>query len=190
MTPIQETMNAVSMMTPCLILSQNSSENIGKQLLLLGTLAHLPISVIYHTGAALKLYEDRIDNDMRRIDQSMQHIISTLFSFALSKSISYTIMNGIVNIFFITKIWAVKTSNDGKRWVPVGFSMFAYTLPILLRCEIKNYAIATISICIGGAAAFIPTINFRLLYGWGHTIFHFMLGIFAYALSESASKLW
>lgn len=107
---------------------------------------------------------------MRRLDQSMQHILGIMFSFALSGSFVYTIFNMIYNIYEIIYLWNPKTSNDGKRWIYITISIVLYTLPILWRCDINNYIFATTSIFIG-VICFNPQLNYRIFAGWGHMLF-------------------
>jgi hypothetical protein len=190
MTPIQEIFNAITMIFPTIVLLWNVW-NLSNQLtiiLLIGSSMHLPVSFTYHLSVAFNRYSDRIDNDMRRLDQSMQHIIGILYSFALSGSFLYTVLNIFYNIYGIIYLWNPKTSNDGKRWIPVTISIFLYTLPMLWRGDINNYILVITSIFIGGLC-FIPQLNYNIFMGWGHTLFHIMLIYYAQILVNSTNKI-
>ena len=134
------------------------------------------------------MFHDRLDNNIRRLDQSMQHVISTMFSFALSGSIKYAALNLIVNARGIVLLWKKDTSNDGKRWVAIMYCVMLYTLPMLYRGDAINFFTAAISMFLGGIL-FVPEYNSRFCAGWGHTVFHAVLMINTQALINSARKI-
>ena len=131
MSPAQEVGNAVSMVLPTAVLAFNAwaDPNSFVTVLLVGSAMHLPVSFTYHLSVAFERYQDRLDNDMRRLDQSMQHVAGTVFSFALSGSLGYTALNLALNLRGLYYLWAKETSNDGKRWVPVLLCVLMYTAP-------------------------------------------------------------
>ena len=180
MTPVQELFNALSMVLPTAVLALNAwaaPQNRFVVILLVGSAMHLPVSFTYHLSAAFGRYTDRLDNDMRRLDQSMQHVTGTIFSFALSGSVSYMVLNLAFNLRGLYLLWHPRTSNDGKRWVPVLGCVLMSTAPMLWRRDFANYALAAASMALGGVA-FLST-------GWGHTIFHLALMSYAQALANS-----
>ena len=190
MTPAQEVSNAVSMILPTAVFAFNSWKSPNKlvMILLVGSSMHLPISFTYHLSAAFNRYPDRLDNDMQRLDQSMQHVVGTIFSYALSGSWKFALLNLIINSFGIKQLWNAKTSNDGKRWILVMVCVLMYTSPMLWRGDIQNYALAMGSMLIGGIS-FVPQLNKHIFLGWGHTIFHTVLVVCAQGLSDSAHKI-
>ena len=195
MSPVQEAMNAITMTLPSasllslLLLSQRPTPmNHAQGLLLFGTLMHLPISFSYHMGAAMGMFGSRLDNSMRRLDQGMQHAMCAAFSMALSGSKGYACANLLINLFFAVQLWMPGTSNDGRRWVPVAACTFFYTLPMLWRGDLQNYVVAVASMAMGGTA-FIPSVNASVFGGWGHSIFHCLLAIYARALARSAGQV-
>lgn len=183
MTPVQEALNAITMVLPTAALLLLGRSNNYQRALLLGTAAHLPVSFAYHMGMALGMFHDRLDNRLRRWDQGMQHVLCVVFSWALSHgSVKFTMLNGLINTYFVAQIFR---KNDGRRWIPVAACTALYTLPMLWRGDAENYAKAMLSIAAGGLA-FVPEINMRLFNGWGHScIFHVALSYFAQALWES-----
>ena len=187
MTPAQEVGNAVSMLLPTAALALHASWAAPNQLvtiLLIGSAMHLPVSFTYHLGCACDRYPDCIDNDMRRLDQSMQHVSGTLYAFALSGgSVAYTLGNAAANLHSIRQLWHPETSNDGLRWRHVLASVLLYTAPMLWRGDWRNYILAAASMGFG-TFAFVP----GCAGGWGHTLFHIALVAFAHALAESAGK--
>ncbi|EKX42933.1 hypothetical protein GUITHDRAFT_153400, partial [Guillardia theta CCMP2712] len=133
-------------------------------LLLLGTVSHLPVSFTYHMSVAFSRYEDRLDNDMRRLDQSMQHVLGTVFAYALSGSMFYMFINLVYNVYAIILLWDASTSNDGRRWVPVMISVCMYNAPMAWRQDYENFVIAFLSMGLGGMS-FIPVLNKKLFSG-------------------------
>lgn len=178
MTPAQEMCNAVSMVIPAAILMARGLHSVPMACLQIGTLVHLPSSFLYHLNASRRCYTDRIDNRMRRIDQTMQHVAGTLFSFAISRSAGYTLLICLPNLAWIYYIWHPSTSNDRKRWKGVACSVFLYTIPMIFRRDYKNFLGCLFSLCSAGAC-------FLCVDGWGHALFHAMMGPFAYFLSSS-----
>jgi hypothetical protein len=193
MTPVQEAFNALSMLLPLTILSHayNASTTTKNLLLLIGAAMHLPSSFAYHMSAAFNRYSCRLDNDMRRLDQSMQHVTGTIYAYALSGgSIPFTLANVALNAYGIARLWDPETSNDNRRWIQVMFSVILYTLPILaIHLDYLRYITAIASVILGGACAFIPKLNISLFRGWGHTLFHAALALHAHALSADRLPL-
>ena len=188
MSPSQEALNAATMLLPTaslLHLASATTEKLNQfqWALLLGTAAHMPLSVAYHMGVALGMFRDRLDNRFRRMDQAMQHVLCVLFSWALSKgSVPFTVLNVAINMHFLRQIVC---KNDGRRWIPVAMCTFLYTLPIIAwQGDVKNYVIAALSMTMGGLA-FVPTINMQVFRGWGHSLFHCALAIYARALHRT-----
>jgi hypothetical protein len=191
MSPIQEALNAFSMLLPLLVLAHAYHAHPTTQnfLLFLGSAMHIPSSFTYHMSAAFGRYPCRLDNDMRRLDQSMQHVVGTIYTYALSDgSTSFTLASVALNAYGIAKLWDPATSNDNRRWILVMLSVILYTLPVICinpSQHIRRYIMAVASVLLGGACAFIPKLNTRLFRGWGHTIFHSALAIHAHALSSN-----
>lgn len=190
MTSTQEFLNSISMVLPTLVFAMNAWYNPSRFLavLLVGSSMHLPVSFTYHLGVAFHRYPDRLDNDMRRLDQSLQHVMGILFSFALSGSLGYALLNLLFNLYGIVQLWDARTSNDGRRWMPVLISILLYTAPMLWRGDVSGYSLAITSVALGGFP-FIPRFNHSVFCGWGHAIFHVVLMIHAQALSHSASGM-
>ena len=158
MSPTQEISTAISMVLPTTVFALDlwtKPPHPCVTILLIGTCIHFPFSFTYHFCSAVNMFHDRFDNNMRRLDQSMQHVISTLFSFALSGSIKYAALNLIVNARGIILLWKKDTSNDGKRWVAIMYCVMLYTLPMLYRGDVINFFTAAISMFLGGIL-FVP----------------------------------
>ena len=187
MTPAQEMANALTIPLPTCVLGIMTMVRCREQCgclvgLLVGSAAHLPVSFAYHLSAALGRYPDRLDNDMRRLDQSMQHASATVFAFALHNSgwPCYCWLISAFNLWCIFDIWR---RNDGRRWVHVLLSVLMYTTPIGFR-DSKTYALAMAGFAVGGVA-FVPEVNQRVFRGWGHALFHLSLCSFAYWLAKA-----
>ena len=188
MQPIQEVANAVSMLAPALVILYYAytTRDLFVTTLLIGTLMHLPISFTYHLCAALGRFPNRLDNDMRRLDQTMQHVASTIFACALSgHHIGWTLVCVVLNTLCIFYLWDRRISNDGKRWIPINLCVHLYLLPMLWRGDTANLVWAFKSFWVGGFF-FVPWINKGYMFGWGHCIFHAALTVHVCALAESA----
>lgn len=187
MTGMQEISNAITMLIPTVCLAAEAVRGAHPMVLviLVGTTMHLPVSFTYHLSAGCGRYLDRLDNDMRRLDQSMQHVAGTMFSFALSGSVRYTLCVALFNLVGVVQLWGKDTCNDGRRWVLVAICVALYTAPMLFRGDVANFLWAVAVMAIGGIF-FAPELNRHLFRGWGHSVFHVVLWFFAEALVASA----
>jgi hypothetical protein len=124
----QEFANALSMLAPtlALLLSVLEEPHALVMVLLIGTAMHLPVSFTYHLSCALQHFPDRIDNDLRRLDQSLQIVSGSLFAVALSGSWLYGLVHLLVHFRGICTMWLARTSNDGMRWKNIALSVLCY----------------------------------------------------------------
>lgn len=125
-----------------------------------------------------KSAQDRIDNDARRLDQSLQHAVGALYALALSGSARYGLLCAAVNAPFVAQLWGPSRSNDGRRWIPVGGCVVLYTLPLLARGRVGHFWLSLCSTGLGAALAFLPGAD-NALGGWGHSAFHAALAVSA-----------
>ena len=187
MHPVQEIANAASMLVPAAVILHYAHHTCSPLVatLLIGTVMHLPVSMAYHICAALNRFPDRLDNDMRRLDQTLQHVASTLFAYSLTGFPQWALVCSVFNGLGIHFLWHPRTSNDGKRWIPINLCVHLYMLPMLWRGDLTNFLIAFESFWMGGIF-FVPFINAEYFCGWGHCVFHIALAVHVYALAESA----
>jgi len=186
MLPAQEFANAITILFPAFTtaLLAFETKNTMVTIILIGTLMHTPVSFTYHLLAGLGRHADRIDNDLRRLDQTMQHVAIVLFTFATSGSVFYTTLCCKFNAYYIFRLWHPKTTNDGRRFIPINIAAHFYMLPLLWRADYRNFLIAFESFWFGGFF-FTPCINRDYFGGWGHCVFHLALSIHGYALVAS-----
>ena len=172
----------MSMLVPSVALMAMHCHHPGQKLVLASALLHMPFGVAYHAGAALNLYKCPVDNSMRRLDQTVQHVVAVPLAYALSHgSWQFALLNFFPNAYWAWQIWMPRTKT--KRWKWVGLSVALYTLPMLWRGDVGNYLLALSSMSAGGFLAFV------LRCRWALTIFHLLLGAFAAALARSSSGL-
>lgn len=189
MTFRQEVANAISMCLPavCAVCYMCYEGSVGGFIILMGILIHLPVSFTYHMGCAFQRYADRLDNDMRRLDQSLQHVVATLFVFALSNSSLYVALNVAWNTVCVVLLWREDTSNDGKRWIFSCVSCIFFCGSLLIRGEYDVFAKLICTLLLGGLF-FVPQININVFGGWGHCVFHIVLCAVAVILVDSAGR--
>ena len=187
MLPAQELANAISMLFPAIVTLQCAlvHKHTLVTALLIGTTMHLPVSFTYHLLAALKRLPDRIDNDFRRLDQTLQHVACAIFAYATTGIVKYGLACLFLNSLGIFALWHPRTSNDGRRFIPINLCAHLYMMPMLWRGDTSNFLIAFEAFWMGGVF-FVPFINYDFFDGWGHFIFHLALGVHSYALAESA----
>lgn len=184
----QEVSNAVSMMIPSAVLLINyfnfsETCNIYTRTLLQGTLLHLPFSMLYHILCAIDHFEDRINCWARKLDQTFIHINGCFICYSLSGNWLYTTGVTASCVLFISRLWQKDTS--AERRFNLALLFFMYTFPILYRGDRIDYALALGCWTIAALFFFLSS----QLHGWGHTLFHVMLGAYAHVLFSSAAKV-
>lgn len=170
----EELANAATMLLPAAVFALNATRSHANALLLLGACMHLPVSLTYHLSAACGRYPDAIDNDMRRLDQSLQHVVAVLYSYALSGA-RHAALNLCANAPCIAALWNPKTSNDGRRWMPIAAAVLLYAVPAVPLRALLVPAVA-------GAVCFACRCP------WSHAVFHLALVPFAQALADAACE--
>ncbi len=179
MSKNQELLNALTIILPSLYLIYNYNNNVS--LLLLASLIHLPFSFLYHLLVIYDNFGDKIDNNLRRLDQTFQHISIIIFSYAISKSVLFLLFNIIFNFYSINLIWNKKTSNDMKRWHNVCLNGILFKSYLLYDQKYYLY-IYIIFIYLLCGFPFIPRINILYFNGYGQSLSHCLLILYAHAL--------
>jgi hypothetical protein len=187
MLPAQEIANAVSLLAPALVTLRAAlvhSRHALVSALLCGTLMHLPVAFAYHVLAALKRFPDRLDNNMRRMDQTLQHVACVIFAYATANSARYALACALANAVGVAMLWHPITSNDRRRWIPIHLCVHLYLLPMW---GTTHFAVACGSVWVGGAF-FVPHVNYNYCRGWGHCVFHLALSAHSYAVAEFVAQ--
>ena len=178
MTPIQEALNAITefiwtayTIIHGWILTNKATK--GITVVRLGSImtssaAHLPFSFIYHTRQALRLGDDPMDNEWRRLDQAGINLACILYCFGTSGSIWYSALALLFKFNHVIEIWHT-TSNPGKRRIHIFMGAVMYLLPLWWFQHFKHFLIA-FSCLIGGCLGFF--LNKTLFFGYGSAIFH------------------
>ena len=191
-TRTQELCNAVSMMAPSLVIAwhylvANARECFWHEHTLAfatGTLLHLPFSLSYHLMCAYEVFEDRVDNKARKLDQTFIHVCCVFYSFALGGVGMYCLGCTVLHLWYIFRLWMPGSHDHPKRRRrSVIIGMLLYTLPMAWRGDLGNYTLALMN---GGSAVVSGYSNVKL-EGWGHTTAHVLIGGFAHVLLQSAA---
>lgn len=176
MTPSQELANALTMLLPGLFLMR-AGNVYDTQLLRTAVLFHMPFSTAYHMGCCLRIFESSIDNSMRKMDQTMQHISSVIISYITSRhSVAYCCLVCIpLSAHGIYRIW----TNQPRCWVHVSFSMLLYMIPLIwpVSGEMSESSVAVF------LTALLSCIFF-CMGGWGHSIFHVFIAAHSLAIAS------
>ena len=176
-----ELAKAVSMGAPLLMLLHVYERPVKNKRLLafyVGMLLVIASSFVYHFLCHLNYYESVIDNDARRLDQSMLHVNSALTAFALSGSTTYF---GFVAVFALTAVWLLwkRGEHDTRalRRANIGATLCLAILPMVWRHDYFNL--------VGGAAALVITASLFAHGGAGHTLSHLFLPFYIYFVYRS-----
>ena len=200
MTPLQEHLNAISMLFPLMALCHDYfvkeghalpssiQEILGSAPLLViaSTALHCPFSVIYHFRQGMKLDEDRINNRWRCMDQSAIHFVCSIYSYALSGWKAYALVLLPLNAYAAWCLWSGGQNSFGKpvqmRLQP---AIQLYLLPILLRGGMANYVKG-----LGfGFLCFLCFMTSKYIKGWGHVIFHIIATPYSMVLLEASKSV-
>lgn len=172
MTPLQELCNAVTIVPPGALLVCAHWRR--RPLLALAGALQTPAAFAYHASVARLGH--RIDNDLRRLDQTMQHIAAVCLTYELSGcAVAYTLLAAAYAAYSVRCLWHPATSNDGRRCYAVLGSVFFYLGPVLCSPSVgaARKALAFGTMLVGGLLAFVPPA--QVLGGWSHAAFHVLL---------------
>eukprot|EP00931_Biecheleriopsis_adriatica_P102663 TRINITY_DN77603_c0_g1_i1.p1 TRINITY_DN77603_c0_g1~~TRINITY_DN77603_c0_g1_i1.p1 ORF type:complete len:220 (-),score=22.72 TRINITY_DN77603_c0_g1_i1:39-698(-) len=190
MTPFQELCNAATMCAPLVIcflrwLFPPAPDfwTFGSSLISCGIFVHLPFSINYHLCLAKRTLPHAIDNTPRRLDQTFIHVACCFMTFALSDSTLYALACTAVNLYFISRLWAKRDAGLVERMVNIGVGVAQYIMGCLLRGDYWNFFFIGLYFLLAGGAMFW---NFQ---GWGHSVFHILLGGMAYHALDSTSRM-
>ena len=150
-----------------------------RSLLLLAACVHLPSSVAYHLSVGL-LGRDRLDNDLRRLDQTMQHVSVVLVACALSRGSSfYTCFTAGFNTPLVLDLWNPRVKRPA--WPGVFTGMLVYLLPMTLNPHgVHHLVVAFATAIAGGTAAFL--VPPRWIVGTGSVLMYALVAVHARTL--------
>eukprot|EP00961_Rhodomonas_salina_P028355 382837-Rhodomonas_salina.1 len=170
-------------MFPALVLGLHALDNpcsawVGAAVVMLG-----PVSVMLHLSAFLGRVTDIIDNDFRRLDQTLQCIACPMVSFGLGGGVLSLVLSGVTACYAAVRVWDPECSNDGQRHVPIGVAALAALTPLLEQGFFAVYAatllvFAACSLCFHasspGSLARVTgsTLLQSLAENYGHAVFH------------------
>lgn len=182
-----EALNAVTMLPPPIILMWRAQQAQCSPYGLLAFAAiacQVPFAVAYHMSESIRIRHGRegcrIDNDWRRADQTAQHVAQVALTYAVTRSLPYTLMAVVwPHGLAIVRLWHRSTSNDGRRWTMIAAGVAVYTLP-MLRTSALFFAYAVVPMAIGSGVAFVPSLSVR----GGHPIMHVLSWLHADAIGQ------
>mmetsp|Transcript_48727 Transcript_48727/g.96470 ORF Transcript_48727/g.96470 Transcript_48727/m.96470 type:complete len:218 (+) Transcript_48727:433-1086(+) len=191
---LQEFCNAFSMLAPSLVIAWhylvvNAREcfwHAHTRAFATGTLIHLPFSMGYHILCACEVFEDKVENKARKLDQTFIHVCSVFYSFALSGVGAYWVGCSILHLWYIFRLWTVGPhDNPKRRRRSVLIGMLLYMIPMIWRQDRRNYTLALVN----GSSVVASGVFNTYLAGWGHTTAHVAFGGFAHFLLQSAAAV-
>lgn len=185
MNIIQEICNAISMTFPSmwlLYLWYHEPLNINAKIIIISSWTHMPISFTYHMMCGLSLFTDKIDNWMRKLDQSFIHVCCITSSYALSNSIIYGFVSLIINLSCIHKLWIPGIHDISiNRRINIVTCIYFYLFPIIMYGNYVNYFKSSMYFIFAAAS-----LHFNdKLYGWGHSIQHLLYTPYAHHIIMS-----
>ncbi|CAJ1377169.1 unnamed protein product [Effrenium voratum] len=181
MTPFQEYCNALSMVVPgalCLYLCLWPSSGLWwtwrMSIIAAAVLLHLPFSMAFHLLLAQRKLQHSSNNTARRLDQTFIHVTCMASAAALSTSEVYCSLCILLNMYFISRLWAFRDAGVTERMANIGMAVLLYWVPPLLRGDFQNTACGVGYFVLGALC-----MHFRL-GGWGHSLLHILSGGLCY----------
>mmetsp|Transcript_25976 Transcript_25976/g.38384 ORF Transcript_25976/g.38384 Transcript_25976/m.38384 type:complete len:266 (+) Transcript_25976:98-895(+) len=153
--------------------------------IMVAIVVHAPFSFLYHWKYAHSVPPGlaRTTHWSRRMDHATIHLTGIFFSYATSGSLTYLLVNTLFNADCIYKQFEPKVI-PRRNQSRVGISVFAYTLPILLRGEFSLY-LSCLAVYATAGMLFI----YYPIGGWSHSVFHLVLTLLPYIGMRVASTL-
>eukprot|EP00961_Rhodomonas_salina_P296724 3936606-Rhodomonas_salina.1 len=178
----RELYNALSMF-PALVLGLHALDNPCSAWVGAGVVMLSPASVMLHLFAFLGRVADVVDNDLRRLDQTLQCVACPMVSFGLGGSVLSLVLSAVTACYAAVRVWDPECSNDGKRHVPICVAAFAAMTPLLEHGFFAVYAATLLvltasSLCFHASTAgnlarvTSSALLQSLAENYGHAVFH------------------
>ena len=137
-------------------------------------------SFAYHVMCYLGKFQDLINNDARRLDQTGQHIANAVAAYILSGSTLYFTLVAAYSTWCIMMLWR-QDDPPFQRQINLLLTMVLSLAPMAWRGDNENLAGAV------GILAFMAVL-FKL-DGYCHSLAHLLLVPYFYFIFKSASKV-
>jgi hypothetical protein len=137
-------------------------------------------SFAYHTMCFLGKFQDIINNDARRLDQTGQHVANAVAAYILSGSTLYFALFAVYSTWCIMMLWR-PTDPPWQRQINLLLSMVLSLAPMAWRGDNENLVGAVLT--LGGMVVLFK------LDGYCHALSHLLLVPYFYFVFKSASKV-
>jgi len=137
-------------------------------------------SFAYHIMCYLGKFQDIINNDARRLDQTGQHIANAVAAYILSGSTLYFTLFAAYSTWCIMRLWR-PDDPPFQRQINLLLTMVLSLAPMAWRGDNENLAGAVVVLAC-------MTILFKL-DGYCHALSHLLLVPYFYFIFKSASKV-
>lgn len=178
MNKFQELLNAFSILAPSItLLYINNNYSLDTIAFITTTILHNMSSFTYHMLCYYDYFEDKINNNYRKLDQSMIHVSSIIYSCVILQDYYYGLLMLLLNTNYIYRLWFFN-DNALNRRLNICKSMILYLSPIIYNKHYIYFFRAIFYIIL-----FILSFHFNyLFYGYGHFISHLFLAPYVYVL--------
>lgn len=129
---------------------------------------HVPFSFIYHARQALRLGDDKMDNEWRCLDQAGINVACIFYSFGTSGTFWYFFLVLAIKFNHVIEIWR-PTSTITKRRLHIFTGALMHLLPIAWYRDFARFGVALGSL-VAGSLCF--ALNDKFLGGYGSALFH------------------
>lgn len=129
---------------------------------------HVPFSFIYHARQALRLGDDKMDNEWRRLDQAGINVACIFYAFGTSGTIWYFFLIMAIKFNHVIEIWS-PTSTIANRRLHIFTGAVKYLLPIAWHRDFARFGVALASL-VAGSLCFV--LNDKFFGGYGSALFH------------------
>lgn len=182
MTPTQEMCNALTMLAAPLLslfiipdIYVADAMSVSQRLFFLLTFLHAPFSVTFHLKCAFRKVAHSVDNDWCRLDISFILLVSTGWSYCITRSLIYTALCGCHLISSLRWVWSwsrITSTSPPNFFQHVCRQSILMLLGLIYTGQFR----ALLESCV--LAAFMFSCFFLSqsppLKGWGHSMFHLL----------------
>lgn len=144
-----------------------------------------PVSIMLHLGCYFGRIADVVDNDFRRLDQTLQCTACVLVCAGLGGGAVEVLCTAAISLYTAFHVWNPVTTNDMRRWEPIALAVLASFTPMLSHRQWGSYA-AAVGTCGLSAALFCLESHFFFRV-YGHSLFHIFMGCVVAIVSNAAS---
>lgn len=153
---------------------------------IVGTTVHMPFSFLYHWKYAHSLDRvSRLNHWSRRMDHSMIHFASAMFSYASSGSVDFFLACALFNLHGMYRHFCSSSPcRPRSNQLRILIAILTYSLPLLRRGDLDKFGLFWLVV-----ATSMWLFSKYPIGGWSHSAFHLLIGFVPVIIMQVAQEL-